>query len=209
MRHKHVRNAPAYAKLLVKLQEFEALTPEEKSARYKAQIAKTGNKRPAVKRQKTVILPFGTVGLATYGQRPIGTAVGANTEDASTLISRLEALTKAYYFETVLDGAGLTTANVKALTSVALKKLAKVSLTVIPPGTTPIEVKGRVYDNPYLYTKKNTLSTIVGKPTKDGGAGTDSFDDVISTINGDIKPESGESVSYIAQGVLGLVSAAA
>ena len=82
-------------------------------------------------------------------------------------------------------------------------------MTVIPPGTTPVEIKGRVYDNPYLYTKKNTLSTIVGKPTKDGGAGTDSFDDVISTINGDIKPESGESVSYIAQGVLGLVSAAA
>lgn len=209
MRYENIRSAPANLKLLEKLQIHEGRTPEEKSALWKAQNTKTGNKKPAVKRQKTVILPFGTVGLAVYGQRPITTAVGANTEDATALISRLEDLAKAYYYESILDAEGLKTANIKALTRVPLKNLAKVSLSVIPPGTTPVEIKGRVFDNSYLYTKRNNLSTIVGKPTADNGTGTASFDTVIAAINKKIKPENGESVSYTAQGILGLVSAAA
>ena len=209
MRYEDIRNAPALVKLLEKLQTHEARTPEEKSALWKAQNAKTGNKKPAVKRQKTVILPFGTVGIAVYGQRPIATAVGANTEDATALITRLEDLAKAYYYESILDADGLKEQGAKALTSVPLKKLAKVSLSVVPPGTTPVEIKGRVFDNSYLYTKRNNLSTIVGKPIGGKGAGTASFDDVIAAINTKIKPENGESVSYTAQGILGLVSATA
>lgn len=209
MRYKNVRNAASLVKLLEKLQTHEARTPEEKSALWKAQNTKTGNKKPAVKRQKTIVMPFGTTGLAVYGQRPIATTVGANTEDATTLISRLEALTKAYYYETILDGKALAGENLQALTSVPLKKLAKVTLMVVPPGTTPVEIKGRVFDNSYSYLKRNALSNIVGKPTADKGDKDSSFDTVIAAINGDIKPENGESVSYTAQGILGLVSAVA
>lgn len=140
----------------------------EKSADYKAQLGKTGNKRNAFKQQEAYIKPFGVDAAqdvfakvkviqagATAGNANEEAPGGIATDLAAALVAEGSTL-----YATTTRPAAVGAVIVKPRT---IRDYARVILSEKDPGSTVDGLTSRITGAPYRYVKKDSCGSVFGR----------------------------------------------